>query len=406
MKQDSMLKVSPRWLIAILAFAVILMPESVAQDNIVSIGDAVLDPGSSITLPVTITSATGVAGVQIKLSYSPTVVNVTGAVDGDFMPQPGFESSNAANGWVSITAYKFGETGLTGNVIIAYVTLEAKGNSGESPLNIEIISLTDGAGTEIPRVIHNGNLKIRAQTSTQTPVQGSGGGGVSGEDLSNIEVKEKYDRQIFKDRATAYTFTNRSNPVLFINITGNTSAGEINVAVEVLRNTSSLVKSPAPGILYKYLNIWVGTSGFATPGNIKHAEITFNVPRSWIEANSIESINMMRYESSWQSLPTQKIREDEEYLYYEVSTSSFSPFAVTGTAGSQKISQPAGTGSRQEEPVKSNETEISKPGNPGSSRSFLFIILLMGIIVISYISYRLRKAGKGLPKNNLEKFIM
>ncbi|MDO9099023.1 MAG: PGF-pre-PGF domain-containing protein, partial [Candidatus Methanoperedens sp.] len=156
---------------------------------------------------------------------------------------------------------------------------------------------------------------------------GGGGGGVSGENASNIEVKEKYDLHIFKDKVTSYKFTNKSNPVLFVNITGNISAGEVNVAVEVLKNTSTLVKTPPPGAVYKNINIWVGSSGFATPRNIKNAEIGFMVEKEWASGNEV---SLYRYDSEWVKLPTQKIKEDEEFEYYVSSTNKFSPFAITG----------------------------------------------------------------------------
>ncbi|MDO8724850.1 MAG: PGF-pre-PGF domain-containing protein [Candidatus Methanoperedens sp.] len=36
----------------------------------------------------------------------------------------------------------------------------------------------------------------------------------------------------------------------------NVNAGEIGTSVEVLKNTSSLVKTPAPGNVYMNANIW------------------------------------------------------------------------------------------------------------------------------------------------------
>ncbi|MDJ1421876.1 MAG: S8 family serine peptidase [Candidatus Methanoperedens sp.] len=159
---------------------------------------------------------------------------------------------------------------------------------------------------------------------------GGGGGGVaSAEDYSNIEVKEKYDKYIFKDKITSYIFTSKNNPVLFVNITGNVNAGEISAAVEVLRNPSSIVKGPAPGIAYKNINIWVGTSGFAVPKNIKNADITFRVEKQWTDAVDPGSIALYRYDSQWIKLPTQKLREDTEFEYYVASTEKFSPFAIT-----------------------------------------------------------------------------
>lgn len=87
----------------------------------------------------------------------------------------------------------------------------------------------------------------------------------------NILVKEKYELYIFKDTITSYRFINGSNPVIYVKITGNTSAGAITTSVEVLKNTSTLVKTPATGLVYMNMNIWVGTSGFAVPKNIKTA---------------------------------------------------------------------------------------------------------------------------------------
>jgi len=160
---------------------------------------------------------------------------------------------------------------------------------------------------------------------------GGGGGGVaSAEDYSNIEVKEKYDQYIFKDKITSYIFTSKNNPVLFVNITGNVNAGEISAAVEVLRSPSSIVKGPAPGIAYKNINIWVGTSGFAVPKNIKNADITFRVEKQWTDTVDPVSIALYRYDSQWIKLPTQKLREDTEFEYYVASTEKFSPFAITG----------------------------------------------------------------------------
>ncbi|MDL5503616.1 MAG: hypothetical protein QSU88_10405, partial [Candidatus Methanoperedens sp.] len=67
---------------------------------------------------------------------------------------------------------------------------------------------------------------------------GGGGGGSSGENASNIELIEKYDMQISKNVTTSYKFTHLKNPVMFVNITGNTSLGIITVSEEVLKSTS------------------------------------------------------------------------------------------------------------------------------------------------------------------------
>ncbi len=162
---------------------------------------------------------------------------------------------------------------------------------------------------------------------------GGGGGGASGENYVNIELKEKYDLHIFKDKVTSYKFTNKSNPILFVNITGNTSAGDVTAAVEVLRDTSSLVKSPPQGIVYRNINIWVGTSGFAVPKNIKEAIIRFRVENSWLNNSKLagSDIKMVKWDGNgWITLETMEKSRDSTYTYYEAKTDSFSSFAITG----------------------------------------------------------------------------
>ena len=165
---------------------------------------------------------------------------------------------------------------------------------------------------------------------------GGGGGGTSGENFSNIEIKEKHDLYIYKDKVTSYVFSDSSNPVQFINITGNSSPGEINAAVEVLKNTSSLVKTPAPGMVYRNVNIWVGTSGFAVPKNIKYAVIRFKVENSWISISGLSSsdIKMLSWDGrEWLQLETAEKTSDSKYTYYEVNTDHFSSFAISGIKG-------------------------------------------------------------------------
>ena len=163
---------------------------------------------------------------------------------------------------------------------------------------------------------------------------GGGGGGASGENYSNIEVTEKYDLSIYKDKVTSYMFKNNSNPIMFVNVTGNTSFGDITASIEVLRSNSTMVKVHPPGNTYKNINIWVGSSSFNRPKNIKEGIIRFRVLNSWLESNSITNIKMVMWDGSdWKELETNEITKDSTYTYYDASTQSFANFAITGTEG-------------------------------------------------------------------------
>ncbi|MDL5502391.1 MAG: PGF-pre-PGF domain-containing protein, partial [Candidatus Methanoperedens sp.] len=100
--------------------------------------------------------------------------------------------------------------------------------------------------------------------------------------------------------------------------------------VEVLKGTSSLVSSAAPGKVYKNANIWVGTKNFATRANLKESKIVFNVQNSWLTDNKITAsqLKLLRWDGSkWITLDTKEIRKDATTTYFESGTEAFSPFA-------------------------------------------------------------------------------
>lgn len=238
-------------------------------------------------------------------------------------------------------------------------------------------------------------------TSTTTPSGssssgsggGGGGGGTSGENYSNIVVKEKYEQYLFKDKATHYRFTNASNLIISVIITGNTNAGAITTSVEVLKDTSTLVKTPAPGIVYKNINIWVGTSGFAVPKNIKTAVIEFKVDNSWIKNNGLSGsdVKLVKWDGSqWIQLETREIGQSGEFILYEGTTNSFSPFAI--------VAKVSGT-------IPSETTQISQPTTaptappsgvekPTPSSAGTYIIIAIGIILAVIIAIRLDLLNK------------
>ncbi len=217
---------------------------------------------------------------------------------------------------------------------------------------------------------------------------GGGGGGPSGENYNNIELIEKYEEVIYKDKPTSYRFKNASNPVMFVNITGNVNAGLIETTVEVLKGTSTLVKEAPPGTVYKNVNIWVGTSGFATSKNIKEATVVFRVENSWIDANVLarSDIKLVKWEGAkWITLETSEKMMDSTYTYFEGMTTSFSPFAITGIKGASSTSLSVVTPIQTTPAAAATTSETAPPSN-------LFIIIgiiaIIAIIVALYLKYK------------------
>lgn len=236
----------------------------------------------------------------------------------------------------------------------------------------------------------SGSLVTAPSTPTLSSGGGGGGGGggsggASGENYSNIEVSEKYDLAIYKDKVTSYMFTNNSSPIMFINITGNVSFGEITTSVEYLRNISTMVKTRPPGIIYKNANIWVGSSSFNSPRNIKHGAIRFRVLNSWIKENNIASVRMVKWNKiDWEYLQTNEVSKDDVFTYYDAFAQVFSNFAITGTKEGTKIQEIKSVTLAEANPGESApviETTEPTKKNPGFG-SILVIFGLLGVYVL------------------------
>jgi len=111
-----------------------------AQPNEVTIGNYAAPQGQEIVAQIQIMNGANVGGAVINLSYDPSVVNATNAVEAD----PNNFSAvinldNASNGFITITGFVNASVvpGLNGNIRVASVTLRAVGSLGQtSPLNL------------------------------------------------------------------------------------------------------------------------------------------------------------------------------------------------------------------------------------------------------------------------------
>ena len=221
---------------------------------------------------------------------------------------------------------------------------------------------------------------------------GGGGGGASGENYTNIQAKESREEFIAKDLPATYNFTTAGLPVYGIAITGNTNAGLIAIQIELLRNSSTLVKEAPLGAVYKNINIWVGTSGFATPKNIKEAIIKFKVEDSWITSGGFKDaeIIMVRWDGTqWVRLETQPKYKDGGFTHYEAKTNAFSPFAIVGLKG---VTVPTVTVVDTGTSSKPGETAAPTPVTPrGSIVTSILVIILAAALILAIYKFKLQR---------------
>ncbi|WP_406657115.1 PGF-pre-PGF domain-containing protein [Methanolobus sp. ZRKC2] len=173
-------------------------------------------------------------------------------------------------------------------------------------------------------------INDRDSSSGKSRIKGIG---YSGENYDNILKKVTKSQNVLAKKITTFKFDDNTNPITSISFLALKNSGVVATTIEILKDISGLVSNPPPGVVYKYLNIWVGDSGFATSDNIDDAKITFKVDKSWISENNIQdsSIAMYRYnDNKWGKLETRKIKEDSKFFYFESKTPGFSPFVITG----------------------------------------------------------------------------
>jgi hypothetical protein len=147
------------------------IPAAALDSNVVNIADNITAQiGNNINVPINIYNATGVASVGLKLNYNASVVNVTGAAQGDLTSFFGFDSSNASNGWVFINTFNIGPP-LTGDLVVANITLKAVGGSGyTSQLHLSDIGITDQYGNNLPWTNNDGSFSIISQIPILDPI--------------------------------------------------------------------------------------------------------------------------------------------------------------------------------------------------------------------------------------------
>jgi adhesin/invasin len=160
--------------VSLVAFA----SPALTQTN-VSIDDAIVYVDEVVTRSIMINNVTDPAGVgtaDIKLSFDSNVVHVTAFTAGDFDSiVPNLEhNESGADSYVTFMAYQVYNSGLTGDVLVATVTLKAVGTAGlDSPLNITITMLANKTalqGNVIPADDVDGTFAINMATDQAGPV--------------------------------------------------------------------------------------------------------------------------------------------------------------------------------------------------------------------------------------------
>jgi len=125
-----------------------------------------------------------------------------------------------------------------------------------------------------------------------------------------------------------FKFEDYPVPIFKVTITAEDNVEDAEVTVEMVENVEVPVP---PGIVHRYMKIETNIA----PASIKGLLTKFRVSKSWVVQNDIdeETIRVLKFdevENEWRALPTEPVGTDENYLYFKVTMSEFSLFAITG----------------------------------------------------------------------------
>jgi len=141
-------------------------------------------------------------------------------------------------------------------------------------------------------------------------------------------------RKVEENESVTFNFTEEpdntdDNSILAISFNAS-SAGNVSVFVEVLKDRASEVPKEPEGDVYQHINIHFSNQTVMNETGSDSKFIDFKVRRAWVETVVQGTVRLNRYHNGeWQSLNTWETGSDAKYCYFRAETPGFSPFSIT-----------------------------------------------------------------------------
>ncbi len=348
------------------------------------------DSATTLQLPGIYNISTNVTESSITLvweaSNDTTLVQIgrDDAILGNVTGSASYVDSNLSSG----TAYNY--------TLIPYNVSGLQGYAVSIGLTTSSADTSAGGG---------GSGSSSGSSSSRGGGGGGGGSAGSGEDYANIALKDAANAYVRMNADVTYEFTRPGNDIQAVSFYALKNAGEVKSTIEVLHNRSRLVNSAPAGLVYRYINIWVGNAKFATEANIRDPRVQFQVNNAWMEDMDVqpEDIRLQRYDgTAWELLPVTLVNSTADYTVYESDVSGFSVFAITAEKAAASLAGTAAgtdtaTGNAKSIPGGTDTTLaqgeiLTEQGPTDLSGVWLFFagLLLLEAIALGY-EYRKKK---------------
>ncbi len=166
-------------LVLIILLIALLGGSAEAATPQVTMADASGTQGSTITVPVTVSGASGLGSMDLIITYDPAVLTVA-SVDKGTLNKGMLSTNTSAPGLIALSLVD--PAGMSGSGDVAMITFNVIGNASQaSPLTVQTVQAYD-AGTflDTPVTISSGSFTVRENPAA--------GGGKSGSENALIFI--------------------------------------------------------------------------------------------------------------------------------------------------------------------------------------------------------------------------
>ena len=296
----------------------------------------------------------------------------------------GLFESNSGSTWIDWTWANPADDDF--NHTMVYLDSVFKTNTTSTSYTATGLSASTSYNISTRTVDTSGNINETCVSDTAstdaapTDSGGSSGGGVGTSDEPE-NVEETVFLRIYLQAGDSSTY-NFNNVVTSVEVTPERTYGLVAAKIEVLFDQpDSITTNPPNGVLFKYVNVFVGTSGWSE-GKFSSSVINFQIPASWFEDNNIDpaSVTLYRhYGDEWQPLATTMTGQADGNYQYSAPTPGFSTFMILGQVEESSSGEPAATSGIVADPTPTPETTSDK-GIPG----FGIMLGIMGVLMAVY----------------------
>lgn len=217
----------------------------------------------------------------------------------------------------------------------------------------------------------NDGIHVRIPTGTTSP--------------SNVLAMDSSVRFVGKDAEVEYVFTDSNTPVTDICFEAETNEGFIMATVNLLNDLHDSSSAPSSVTVYQSMEIVLGDGSFSS--GIGEAMIGFSVSKEWLGSNNYDEtdIHMEHFSDGvWNRLPTVVTGGDNEYVYFDATTTGFSPFMICADINSEV----QGTELPEKEFTLSSENAGNDQNNGDSGLSISIVSLILILMAVVFIYYK------------------